>query len=184
MCNDRVCSPFFSVAGAQGDGGFSRRSERDTARWASGGIGVTEDCTPAPRATPGLDRIRSEARSRVELTSLAYVARRVGMEPSSLKRFLEGGPVRSRSRSKLFHWLVDTALEADDEAANAVQMLRALLLNLPPEEQPPGFADLTGALTDIYSRRAPRMPLWITRLGSAVAAIDDDRVDGEISLAG
>lgn len=126
------------------------------------------------RVTPSLDRLRADAALRVELSSVASVARSVGMRRASLRRFLDGGPIRASSRGKLFRFLVRTAAEGDERASTCAQMLLTLVLELPPEEQISAVYGLVEKLREEFEQRTGSVPLWLRLLVETVAPFAPD----------
>ena len=122
-----------------------------------------------------LDRLRERARERVERTSLRAVARAVGMSPKALEGFLAGDPIRSASRRKLFAWLMDTDLEADERGAQRVRLLQTLVADLPEGRQLPALVRLLEAIRHEFDPEAGApVPLWLSRITEKVGAYADD----------
>ena len=114
--------------------------------------------------TTSLDRLRARARARVERTSLRAVARAVGMSPKALEGFLAGDPIRSASRRKLFAWLMDTDLEADERAARCVRTMKEVVSDLPEPAQLGAVLEMLEALRRRCSTEIGSVPLWLARV--------------------
>lgn len=126
------------------------------------------------RVTPSLDRLRADAATQVELSSVASVARSVGMSRVGLRRFLDGGPIRASSRGKMFRFLVRTAAEGNERASTCAQMLLALVLELPPDEQVSAVFGLVEKLREEFLKRTGIVPLWLCLLVETVAPYAPD----------
>ena len=125
--------------------------------------------------SPSLDRLRARARERVERTSLRAVARAVGMSPKALEHFLAGGPIRSASRRKLFAWLMESDLEADERGAERARILQTLVSDLPAERQLHAVVRLLEVIRQEFDPQAGApVPLWLSRISEKVGAYADD----------
>lgn len=80
--------------------------------------------------------LRAAAQNRVEQTSLRAVARGVGMTPSGLSKFLEGGEPLRRTIRLLEAWYVRSQADSADgipSAASAAAAIRVLAVCCVPE---------------------------------------------------
>jgi hypothetical protein len=134
-------------------------------------IGWTDDEDEPARArpAPSLDRMRAHARTIAELHSVPAIARATGLSRSGLRSFLDGGPIRGKSRGKLFRYLVRSAFEADERARKAAEMLLAITDELPPEEQVAAVAGMVGQLAREFQQRTSKVPPWLSALVATVA---------------
>jgi hypothetical protein len=118
------------------------------------------------RPQTSVDRLRDAVALRVQATSLRSVARQVGMSPSGLDKFLNGGTPYAKSRRKLFDWLqrerknLPSGLTADGMAA----ALGALVRDLAPERREPALYALLDTLRSLYHTHAESCPPWLTEL--------------------
>ena len=126
-----------------------------------------------PRPTPSLDRLRDQVRERVRLSTLTHVARKAGVGPVVLRKFLESGsryPLRSAARQRLFRYVLATALEADEEASRRAEHVEDLVRGIRPAHRLVAIHTIVGALRDGY-RESGKVPLWVERLSAAVEAL-------------
>ena len=120
-----------------------------------------------PRNPPvPLDRVRRSVALQVQASSLRHVARRVGMSPTGLEKFLRGAEPYSIIRRKLVDWwkregenprpAVSTDLAAD--------ALRALVRDLPPAEQRQAMAEIIQVLRHAHEVDETPVPAWLGEL--------------------
>ena len=125
------------------------------------------------RPTPSLDRLREHVRARVAATNLPRVARAVGMSPKALERFLAGGPIRGRARSKMFHWVNRIEAEAHEEATMCAQLIHSLVAHMPADAQ---VVAATGIIEVLVQTNAAMnelgVPLWLQRLSEVPALFE------------
>lgn len=124
-----------------------------------------------------LDRLRARARKRVECTNLQAVARAVGMSPKALENFLSGAPIRSASRRKLFTWLMESDLEADERVARCVRMMKEVVSDLPEAAHLGTVLRMLDVLRVHCEAEIGTVPLWLAR---AIEKVDTYRSDEEI----
>lgn len=130
----------------------------------------------APEALP-LRRVREILAGRVEAGSLRSVAAEIGVTPSGLRYFLDGGKVYLPTLRKLEDWylkyLAEQALgdEGLSESASGEDPLDAedlalwiLLRNLPKDLREEGLLRSLGFYSDLYDRFDVPLPDWLTRL--------------------
>jgi hypothetical protein len=128
---------------------------------------------PSRRPTPSLDRLREHVRARVAATNLPRVARAVGMSPKALERFLAGGTLRGRTRSKMFHWVNQIESEADAEATMCAQMIQSLVAHMPADAQIVAATGIIEVLVQTHTRMNELgVPLWLQRLAEVPAMFD------------
>lgn len=136
----------------------------------------TDDASaPLPvRGSHSLERLRAAARTQVEFTTIARAATSVGMSRKSLRNFLDGGPIRPSTRGKMFKWLVRNAAEVDEHASQCAQMLLALVVELPVEEQVAAVYVLVEKLRDEFQQRTGKVPAWLGVLIEVVSPLAPD----------
>lgn len=106
--------------------------------------------------------------------SLRHVSRMVGMSPTGLQKFLDGGHPYSATRRKLERWYVlhgpgrmPSTLRGD----SALAILRVLVQDLSPARHRPMMEMLLASMEDAYAAaRLPR-PRW---LGDLAAELNRD----------
>lgn len=126
--------------------------------------------------TASLDRLREAVRERVEASSLRHVARQVGMSPTGLRKFLEGGIPYQKSRRRLFDWLQREHRGAGEEGGGEMgDALASLVAELPPERREAALGALVETLRSVYGSHAEAAPAWLGELGRGE---DDPAPDG------
>jgi len=115
-----------------------------------------------------IGRIRAAVAAEVARSTLRAVARRVGMSPSGLRKFLEGtkpyAPTLDRLRSWYFHAAGVHRMTPADIAA----VLRGLVLTLP--EPATGVVNLLAAVETSYEQAGMYPPEWVNAVRARNAA--------------
>lgn len=108
--------------------------------------------------------LRQALRGEAAATSLRSVSRQVGMSPTGLQKFLDGGHPYSATRRKLERWYVlhgpgrhAPGLEGDSAAG----ILRVMVQDLTPARQRPTLDSLVGMLEEAYDLAGLPRPAWI-----------------------
>jgi hypothetical protein len=116
--------------------------------------------------TASLDRLREAVRERVEASSLRHVARQVGMSPTGLRKFLEGGIPYQKSRRRLFDWLQrENGVPGAEGAGGGMSgALASLVAELPPERREAALGALLETLRTLYGAHAEAAPAWLGEL--------------------
>jgi hypothetical protein len=120
-----------------------------------------------PRYPPvPLDRVRRSVALQVQASSLRHVARRVGMSPTGLEKFLRGAEPYSIIRRKLVDWWKregesPTAHVSTDLAADA---LHALVRDLPPNQQREAMSEMLQVLREAHEMDGVPAPAWLRDL--------------------
>ncbi|HEX5726595.1 MAG TPA: hypothetical protein VFX98_14060 [Longimicrobiaceae bacterium] len=114
---------------------------------------------PEDRPPTSLDRLRESVAIRVRATSLRAMARQVGMSPTGLEKFIQGGTPYAAGRRKLFEWW---GRERGKEGPAAA--LAALVGDLPAERREPALRALVEALRALYEAQGG-CPPWLEALG-------------------
>jgi hypothetical protein len=135
--------------------------------------------TDHPQST--ISRLREAVTIRVQATSLRSVARQVGMSPSGLDKFLNGGMPYQKSRRKLFDWLHRERenLGADLTVDGVAAALGSLLRDLPPDRRERALHVLLDTLQALYDTHAETAPGWLaelTRRAAEGSAFTEDEV--------
>ena len=95
----------------------------------------------------------------MEATSLREVARRVGMSPSGLRKFLDGAEPYSATRTRLEGWYIrEQGGDVSPEAA--VRALQVLVADLPPAEQSETIEALLRVLAKAYKTYGVSIDDW------------------------
>lgn len=137
--------------------------------------------TTPDRPQTSISRLREAVTIRVQATSLRSVARQVGMSPSGLDKFLNGGMPYQKSRRKLFDWLhrERANLGADLTVDAIAAALGALVRDLPPDRREPSLHALLGTLQELYATHSESAPAWLTEITHKAAegtAFPEDEV--------
>jgi hypothetical protein len=133
------------------------------------------------RPQTSIDRLREAVMIRVQATSLRSVARQVGMSPSGLDKFLNGGMPYQKSRRKLFDWLhrERNNLGADLTVDGVAAALGSLVRDLPPDRRERALNALLETLRSLYDANASSAPRWLgelTRRAAEGTAFPEDEV--------
>jgi hypothetical protein len=136
---------------------------------------------PSERPQTSIDRLREAVTIRVQATSLRSVARQVGMSPSGLDKFLNGGMPYQKSRRKLFDWLhrERNNLGADLTVDGVAAALGSLVRDLPPDRRERALTSLLETLRTLYETNTDTAPRWLgelTRRASEGTAFPEDEV--------
>jgi hypothetical protein len=118
--------------------------------------------------TPVTD-LREALKAEVQATSLRNASRMVGMSPTGLQRFLDGGHPYSGTRRKLERWYIlhgPGRLETELQGDSALSILRVLVQDLSPARHRPTMEMLLESLEEAYrTARLPR-PAWLGDLAT------------------
>ncbi len=118
--------------------------------------------------TPVAD-LRQALKAEAQATSLRNVSRMVGMSPTGLQKFLDGGHPYSATRRKLERWYLlhgPGRLRAGLHGDSALSILRVLVQDLSPARHRPTMEMLLDSLEEAYrTARLPR-PAWLGDLAS------------------
>ncbi|HUF75772.1 MAG TPA: hypothetical protein VMM35_05805 [Longimicrobiales bacterium] len=119
---------------------------------------------PVAEGRGDVERLREAVDREVEQTSLRATARRVGMSPSGLRKFLEGAEPYSATRRKLERWYVHEVVRGyagSLNAAAAEAALEVLLQDMAAARRADGRRQLIAALRKIYGEDRPA---WLRSL--------------------
>ncbi|HEX2208290.1 MAG TPA: hypothetical protein VHG93_11460 [Longimicrobium sp.] len=133
------------------------------------------------RPQTSITRLREAVTIRVQATSLRSVARQVGMSPSGLDKFLNGGMPYQKSRRKLFDWLnrERNNLGADLTVDGIAAALGSLVRDLPPDRRERAIHALLDTLHVLYREHAETAPNWLSEITQRTAdgsAFPEDEV--------
>lgn len=112
----------------------------------------------------GVGRLREAVDREVEQTSLRATARRVGMSPSGLRKFLDGSAPYSATRRKLERWYVREVAPGYAGSltpSTAEGALEVLLHDVPAGQRPEARGRLVTALREVYGDDGPA---WLDEL--------------------
>lgn len=125
----------------------------------------TDPAVEKPPTT--IDRLREMVSIRVQATSLRSVARQVGMSPSGLEKFLQGGMPYSGSRRKLYDWYTreGSQLRSDLTADGISAALGRLVQDLPDGQRAPAMAGVLEVLMEAYDAQGA-VPAWLHDLAA------------------
>jgi hypothetical protein len=120
-----------------------------------------------------LDRLRDSITVHVQASSLRVVARQVGMSPSGLRKFLDGGLPYSKSRKKLYEWYHRQRgqLHSELTCGEISEAIGALIQELPPERRARAMSDLVETLAGLYAQYADACPPWLVELVARAPAL-------------
>lgn len=123
----------------------------------------TDPAVEKPPTT--IDRLREMVSIRVQATSLRSVARQVGMSPSGLEKFLQGGMPYSGSRRKLYDWYTreGSQLRSDLTADGIAGALGRLVQELPGAHRDQAMVGVLGVLMEAYDAQGA-VPAWLSDL--------------------
>ena len=112
--------------------------------------------------------LRRALLAHVDSTSLRHVARQVGMSPTGLQKFMDGGEPYAATRRKLERWFVlhgPARGEAGLRGDSALTILRVLVQDLSPARHRATMERLLGALEEAYAAARVDPPAWLAELG-------------------
>lgn len=121
-----------------------------------------------------IDRLREEARERVERTSLIHVAHAGDMGPDTLRRFLAGATIPPRPLSKLERWLSETRRLADERAARCVGMVLEVVADLPDRRKMKAVRAVLDTLRAQFKQGVGAPPLWLQLVIETLDVKEDD----------
>ena len=110
--------------------------------------------------------LRRTVAMQVQATSLRHVARRIGMSPTGLEKFLRGAEPYAVVRRKLADWWgreggSPTAQVSPELAAEA---LTALVRDLPPSQRREAMAEMLEVLRAAHRMDGVPIPAWLDEL--------------------
>lgn len=111
--------------------------------------------------------MREAVTERAERTSLRNAAREIGMSPSGLQKFLEGGMPYTKTIHRLRRWYLQHAGDARDELSEdeAYAALSVLVHDLPPGSRAYTVATMVECVEQAYARARRDVPAWVTGIG-------------------
>jgi hypothetical protein len=119
-----------------------------------------------------VEMLREAARTFVDATSLRQAARDIGMSPTGLRGFLDGGVPYAKTERKLRAWYLREA-QRDVQAVPVEAAMNALRL-LVGHFAPVLGREATGELLEVLERRCREshtpVPRWVDQLRSRLAA--------------
>ncbi|HET6230304.1 MAG TPA: hypothetical protein VFE05_09570 [Longimicrobiaceae bacterium] len=127
-----------------------------------------------------LERLRRNVAVQVQATSLRFMARRVGMSPSGLSKFLEGAMPYSAIRRKLFEWWEREGGKPSAEVSTelATDALTALVHDLPSDARRGAVQELLGVLREAHKQDGVPMPQWLADLSGRPRPPADPPAEG------
>jgi hypothetical protein len=113
-----------------------------------------------------LDRVRRTVAIQVQATSLRHVARRIGMSPTGLEKFLRGAEPYSGIRRKLVEWWGREGLGAGAEVSTdlADDALTALVRDLPAAQRRAAMLEMLEVLRAAHEMDGVPVPPWLDEL--------------------
>ena len=120
-----------------------------------------------PRFPPvPIDRLRRTVAMQVQATSLRHVARRIGMSPTGLEKFLRGAEPYAVVRRKLADWWgrEGASPNAEVSAELAAEALTALVRDLPPDQRREAVAEMLDVLREAHQMDGSAEPAWLREL--------------------
>jgi hypothetical protein len=111
--------------------------------------------------------LRQALRGAVASTSLRHASRQVGMSPTGLQKFIDGGHPYSATRRKLERWYVlhgPGRLEAGLSGASALAILQVLVHDLSPARHRSTMERLLASMEEAYAAASLPPPQWLGEL--------------------
>jgi hypothetical protein len=109
--------------------------------------------------------MRQAVAQRAERTSLRAAARELGMSPTGLKKFLDGGAPYTKTLLRLRRWYLQHAANATMEELSgeeAVAALGVLVHDLPPgSARALTVAAIVESMERGYARSGRLVPAWV-----------------------
>lgn len=124
---------------------------------------------------PFLARVRDLLAGRVRDSSLRQAAREVGVTPTGLQYFLDGGDPQDRTRRKLEGWYLWNEAGLDRSRAEELEAiaLSVLVRGLPPHERSPAVVGALGYFGRVYRDAGIPAPEWVSELRERFATGHD-----------
>jgi hypothetical protein len=115
-----------------------------------------------------LDRVRRSVAIQVQATSLRHVARRVGMSPTGLEKFLRGAEPYTVIRRKLVDWWNREGESPNAEVSTdlAADALNALVRDLPAAQQRAAMVEMLQVLRSAHEMDGVPVPPWLRELAA------------------
>jgi hypothetical protein len=115
-----------------------------------------------------LDRVRRSVALQVQSTSLRHVARRVGMSPTGLEKFLRGAEPYTIIRRKLVDWWTREGESPNAEVSTdlASDALQALVRDLPASQQRGAMVEMLQVLRAAHEMDGVPVPTWLRELAA------------------
>jgi hypothetical protein len=114
--------------------------------------------------TAPISTVRERVAHAIEGASLRAVAREIGISPTGLQNFADGGTPYRGTRRKLVEWYTVHAAATVSGAVSpdaAAAALDLLVHELPPHRRPDARLRIVRALRDAYERSAIDPPGWL-----------------------
>ncbi|WP_420129177.1 hypothetical protein [Longimicrobium sp.] len=110
--------------------------------------------------------MRDAVMDRAERTSLRNAAREIGMSPSGLQKFLEGGMPYTKTIHRLRLWYLQHAGNAGNSITHdeALAALRVLVHDLPPSTRAETMEAMAGCVGQGYVRIRRAVPAWVAEI--------------------
>jgi hypothetical protein len=107
--------------------------------------------------------MREAVTERAERTSLRAAAREIGMSPSGLMKFLDGGTPYTKTIHRLRRWYVQHVGDAREELSEdeAHAALSVLVHDLPPGTRTQTMAAMVECVEQSYARTRRDVPAWV-----------------------
>ena len=83
---------------------------------------------------------------------------------STLNHFLSGAPVRAATRRKLFRWLMESDLQADERSVQCIRMMKEVAADLPERAQLGAVQGMLESLRQQFLSGTRPVPLWLHRV--------------------
>lgn len=115
-----------------------------------------------PNRVP-VEKARQAAQRAVDATSLRHVAREIGLSPTGLQHFLQGGEPYAKSLQKLGDWYIRRAATAGHgaERDTVEAALTLLLLSLPDADRGAVREQVLAVLREAHERTGTPPPDWL-----------------------
>jgi hypothetical protein len=105
------------------------------------------------------ERYRRAVRDAIACSTLRAVARKMGMSPSGLQKFLDGSLPYGKTKERLRFWYFREAGFSSYAVEDAAYILRRLVGTLPAPDH--GVAGVLDAVEAAYRRAGMLAPEWV-----------------------
>jgi hypothetical protein len=122
---------------------------------------------PGGSGIPAVGALRAYVAARVAADGLRRTAHAIGLRPSGLRYFLEGGEPRQATRRKLENWYLSVAATHPDRSDVEAEMLalRVLVRDLPASVRSEGLNRSLHFYRDLYDSLGTPRPPWLRAPG-------------------
>jgi hypothetical protein len=119
--------------------------------------------------------MRQALRDEIAATSLRHVSRQVGMSPTGLQKFIDGGQPLSATRRRVERWFVlhgPGRLQSGLTGESAMAVLRVLVQDLTPSRHRAVLELLVQSLEDAYRTARLPQPGWLGEVRAEIGGAE------------